>query len=56
MILDDGHNCGMLMMLLPVEICQSCLIGSISFVHVVLVLATILNLQKVLYLSMNDEE
>ena len=30
------------------------IIGSISFVHMVLILATILNLQKVLLSSMND--
>ena len=54
MILDIGHNCGMPMMLLPVELCWSYVIGSISFVHMVPVLATILNLQKVLSSSMND--
>ena len=52
--LNDPGNCGMLMMLLPVELCQSYVIGLISFVHMVLVLATILNLQKVLSSSVND--
>ena len=46
MILDNGHNCDMPMMFLPVELCQSYVIGSISFVHMVLVLATILKSTK----------
>ena len=54
MILDDGHNCDMVMMLLSVELCQSYVIGLINFVHAVLTLSTILKFLRVLLLSMND--
>ena len=51
MILDDEQNCGMLMMLLLMKRCWSCIIGLINFVYVVLALAIILililNLQVV---------
>ena len=56
MILDDGYNCGMSMMLLLVELFQSYLIGSTSFVCMVLVLATILNLQRGLSSSIKEED
>ena len=54
MILDDGHNCDTVMMILSVELCQSCIIGSFNFVYVVLTLSTILKFLRVLVLSMNN--
>ena len=53
MILDDGHSCGMLMILLLVELYQNYVTGLIYFAHVVPVLAIILNLLRVLLLLMN---
>ena len=53
-ILDDGHNCDTVMMILSVELCQSCIIGSFNFVYVVLTLSTILKFLRVLLLSMNN--
>jgi len=42
-ILGIGHSCGMLMMLLPVEHCLSCMTGLICFARVVLLSVTILS-------------
>ena len=48
------RSCGMLMTLLMVGLCQSCVLGLILFVHVVQPLATTPNLPRVLLLLMND--
>ena len=49
-----GHSCGMQMTFLLVELCQSCTIALIYFVHMVLLLNSILNLPRASLLLMNS--